>query len=776
MNPFDVAAVLILIAAATTFAASPAKIVMVAGTPSHAPAEHEFNASTFTARVIAGTLNQSGGSTLATWTSVKTSGATPVGACSNTVSCGLAFDPNPVTSGTVTVGGQTVTKRIIIPVGGVGIYESTNGGVTFTEIAATPMTTGNFWVTNGGFTADGVYYCVVVHATIFGIWRYASGTWTKINYAGAASGDFVSGSCLIIDPRSGTSNKAYLSFVNVNHGIGVGFTSTAANTGSPTWTGANGGQTAYLLAANYDIPWVKYIFGQAPAGNSPFSAAIAVAPNGVCWWGGNQSLFYLGTSQTVSTPIDVSAVVYPNTGAYTSYSWSVGRGQEATVAQDVLCPPGGTYPVLASQDLGTPQRGTFTTYPADQAVRYVEYTCESLEYAASDPSFMVARITDQTNALTDVSKYSASYGADTTWTALSGATPSALWQATITGGVSNGSGGSGNILNVTAVGGGGIIFPYAWLSTDTSGNGFLARIQPYGTSSTTGTGGTGTYIVDQAPFFKAPGSSLFAVVPVQGGHTVAVDHDKWMTAPAGLNNIGLGQWLTPAFTTNATGATTWALCSGLPRVGWVPRPWSFGPTCKPFAVGYGADAGVAWACAFNGTTATLYRSPAGSFGTFSSIASWTVGGDFTANYCLSVPGFPGELWVSGSWSGSGMGLWHITNANTGAATVTAITLPGSAPITTAFSIGAPASGGGYPTLYLLGGTGFQTTQFLYRGTTSGSGSSMTVSWALFGPTGTLQDLPASCQIAGIIGLRGDMNVYQRLYLVTNQTGFAYYNP
>ncbi len=35
-----------LVAAATAFAASPARIVMVAGTPSHAPGEHEFNAGT----------------------------------------------------------------------------------------------------------------------------------------------------------------------------------------------------------------------------------------------------------------------------------------------------------------------------------------------------------------------------------------------------------------------------------------------------------------------------------------------------------------------------------------------------------------------------------------------------------------------------------------------------------------------------------------------------------------------------------------------------------
>ena len=37
---------LIVVAAATAFAASPAKIVLIAGKPSHGPGQHEFNAGT----------------------------------------------------------------------------------------------------------------------------------------------------------------------------------------------------------------------------------------------------------------------------------------------------------------------------------------------------------------------------------------------------------------------------------------------------------------------------------------------------------------------------------------------------------------------------------------------------------------------------------------------------------------------------------------------------------------------------------------------------------
>jgi hypothetical protein len=710
-------------------------------------------------------LNQAGGSSLATWTSVKTSGATPVGAVSNGLSCGLAIDPS---LGTTTVGGQTVTKRIIIPVGGVGIYESTDGGVTFTEIAATPMGTGNFYVTNAGFTTAGVYYCVVVHASIGGVWRYASGTWTNIRPSGYSASDIIPGVSLIINP----SNNTYLS-VTGSQGIGAGFTSTNANTGTPpTWNGRTGGQNPSLMAGAYDIPYLNYIFGQG-SGAFTFGPAICVDPNGVCFWAGNQSVWWFGTSSVNSTP---SGLPDYNT-AINTFSWSMGRGQEATVAQDILCPPGGSFPVLAAQDLGTPMRGTFTAYPQDMAVRLLEYTCENLEYAASDPSFIVARATGQGGSSADVSCYSPSYGADGTWTAIAG-TPTALWQAAITATISNGSGASGFILNVSAITGGTTIFPYAQITQNSNGGGgYYGRVQPYGTSGTTGVGGTGTYILDTSTLLAS--GPLFSFVPIQGGQTVAVDHDHWLTCPAGLNTIGVGQYLIPAFTTNATSTATWALCSGLPAAGWISRPWTFGPTPKPFAVGYGTDQGTVWACNFQGTTATLYRST-NSGSSFSSIATWTVGGAFTAAYCLSVPGFPNELWVSGSWSGGiNTNLWHITNANTASATATAVNLPTLAPTPTALTLGAPSSGGGYPTIYLLGGSGFNTTQYLYQGSYPGSGT--TVTWSLFGTSGQLinginSDLPASCQVAGIQAIRGDWNVYKRLYVSSNASGFAFYTP
>ena len=702
-------------------------------------------------------LNQSGGSTLATWTAVTTNGATPIAPPTTGLACGIAIDSS---LGTATVGDQTVTKHIILPVGGVGIYESTDGGQTFTEIAVSAFGTSNFYVTNGGFTAAGVYYCVVVSSAVGGLWRYASEMWTNITPPSYSVATFTPGVCLIIDPRSVPTSESYLSVTGPN-GIGAGFTATDANFGTPTWRGRTGGEFPYLSAASYDIPYLNYFAGQQSPSAFAYGPATCVDANGVCFWGGNQSLWYFATSNTASTPSGT-----PNYGhSIYTYSWSMGRGQEATVSQDVLCPPGGTYPILAPQDVGAPMRGTFTTYPQDIAVHFKEYTCNNLEYAASDPSFVVARTTGQNSGpLIDASCYSINYGADGTWTQLNG-TPTSLWQASVTATISDGSGRRGFILNVSAIGSG-TVLPAALVYDQTGYTGtYYGKIQPYGKSGTTGTGGTGTYYLDTSSIVAL--TTLSIVVPVQGGQTVAVDHDKWVTVPSGLS-----QNYIPAFTTNATSTASWSLCSGLPTAYWTMRSWAFGPTSKPLAVGYGADLGTVWACLFSGTTATLYRS-INSGASFSSIAMWTVSVDAIGVYCLSVPGYPGELWITGSYTGgSNTNLWHVTNANTSSATVASVNIPSDAALPLALTLGAPSLDGGYPTLYLLGWARYGATQYLYQGTYS-RGS---MKWVLFGTTGTSRDLPASCQVCGIQSIRGDWNVYQRLYVSSRQSGFAFYSP
>ncbi len=797
------------------------------------------------------TLNKAGGSSLATWTSVKTSGSTPIPSVTNGLSSGIVIDAN---SGTTTIGGQTVTNRIIIPVGGRGIYESTDGGDTFTETAVATFGGSNFYVAQGFLTADGVYYCIVVNSTFGGIWRYASGTWTNITNGlpwGPTTFDHTTR--IIVDPRNNPTSKAYLSVYGPN-GMGQGFTATNANTAStPNWNGSTHSQFPYMFAnPSYDIGYINTIFGQREISAYLAGNFAIMDPNTGYWfWGGNQSFFYFATSSTDETAISTSPPNYAEGAAPTSFtattsglstsvtltlnsgptisagdvisgehippettivsqssgsaggtgvyvlstavnltaepvilnamnvmSWSMGRGMEATVAQDVVVPPGGNYPVLAVQDLGAPMRGTFTTYPTEMYAAFLEYTCENIEFAASDPSFVVARVTDQGAAFADVSGYSESYGADGTWVQAAGV-PTPLWQAQVTATISNGSGGAGTILNVTAVASG-TLFPFAYVTSAIQGGGtFYGRLQPYGTDGTTGTGGTGTYKIDGS--FLVASGTIHISTPVQAGQTVAVDADHWVTTPTGLGSITVGQWVVPAYTTNR--GATWQLCSGIPASGWMLRPWSFGVACKPFAVGYGVDLGTVWACAIGGTrgdgTARLYRST-DSGATFSQIASWTADMNCAGVFCLSMPDRPNELWVSGNFSGGTIpnaGIWHITNANTAAATVTAVNLPAGFDKSLLFTLGAPATPGGYPTLFVRAYLDVGANAKIYRGSYPGTGS--TVTWTQLGPTGLSIDLPAVCQLQaayGMTALAGDWSAYGRLYAATGGCGFAYYNP
>lgn len=691
------------------------------------------------------TLNKAGGSSPIVWTPVKTSGATPIGNVGvNTTSCGIVIDPS---LGTTTVGGQTVTKHVYLPAGGLDIYETFDGGDSFVSTgAATAFGSAAFWVGNAVCNVDGVYYATVLFfgaATSNSLWRYVpgvtagSGTWTNITPASYTGGNLSTASVLICDKRS-TSRKAYLSISGAN-GLGAGFTSTNANSGTPTWNGITGGEFPYLSATSYDVGYLNYIFGQQSSSAFVSAPGVDVDPNGLLWFCGNQGLWYSGTSNSDSAPnsnlIDYGSLP---SGIY-SYWWAMARGMEVTVALDSLCPPGGTYPILAQQDLGGVERGTFTTYPKQVFRTFNEYSGNSLEYAASDPSFVVACITGQVgnaNSTVDSPSYSASYGADGSWNAITSA------------------------------------------------------------------------------------GSLYPGQAMAGGQIVAVDHDNWVRAYQGNG----ASTFAPCYTSNATsGAATWTLCSGLPSKNLFNATWTFGNCYKPMAVGYGSDLNTVWVLVIDiaGTTAAIYRST-DKGANFSSIISWTITAAVVGPFLLSVPGYPNELWATAQFtggSGANYGLWHITNANTASASKTQITLPTLADLPIAISLGAPSSPGGYPMIYYVGtksGLGGAGPKYLYQGVWNGS----IVTWSLYGiaaysagttyskndvvtytdgkvyqslvnsnvgntpstspsqwvSVGSQNALPASCQLPGIMAIRGDWNVYGRLYVASRQSGYAYYNP
>ena len=657
-------------------------------------------------------------------------------------SCGIVFDAR---SGTVTIAGQLRTARVIVPVGGVGIFESLDGGETWTETAVAQMGRWTIAVFQGYLDFDGVYYCQVNYGSSKGyIWRYPgpAGTWVQLDaqVGGLPGAGWLNanGAILIVDPRDG--HQGYVSATGPN-GIGAGFTSLNANSTKPagiTWRGRTGGETPVVTAPSYDVLWLNH----GTQGLNAFlqGTAAIIDSNGVCWWSGAQGFWHFTS--------------IPNYGSSTTTtSVCVARGMEVTVAQDICCPPGAEFPIMAAQDVGI-MRGSFTTFPADYYMSRKRMDCEYLDWSASDPSFIVARVNVElasTVAAGALSAYSTNYGATGSWTPYA-TQADTMYQGVVNGDISDGSGGSGTLLNVTGVASGGVMPGQGIYSGQT----FLGTIREY----RTGTGRTGTYTID-TPHLTSSGS-LRLVFATQCGAVVAVDHDHHVCVPSGYNGA-----FVPVYTTNATSPScSWNFCMGLPQAHWTRRSYVYGPTARPLAVDR-VDVGTVYAVLLaDSGVATTYKST-DSGATFSPVSALTMDSvaAFTGVYLNSVPGHAGHLWLTAQYTGGrGTGLWTSTDHGR---TWNKITVPG---LVYAFCLGAAYTPEAYPTLYILIYATYGAPKKLYYSVDRGS------SWSLFGPSGTQQDLPKSCQIAGFQSINGDWNVFKRLYVCSGQSGFAYYNP
>lgn len=706
------------------------------------------------------TFDRTLGHTWPTFSAAGTDSTTLFPNCTTATGGGIAFDTS---MGTTTINGQVVTKRIILCVGGHGIYETTDGGVNWTEIAVSAFGSSAFHVVNGGFdgnfatNVNGVnnYFCSTPELSK--IWRYVGGGSSGWSNILGTSG--YNGALLIIDSRPGFF---YLTKYG-NQGSGVGHTTTNSTASPPTWGGATGGQTPVFKGASYDLPWVQYLFGQGSFTNGVFAA---IDQNGTCFWCGNQSIWYYDSIPNFAVSLH-------------TVSNSFGRGSEGTVSCDVLVPIGSNTPIMACQDLGAPMLGnSFVSYPTDMVRHSQETLASTLEFAASDSNFIISRMTGQVGSTLDVSSYSADAGK--TWT-LMPTVPTSLWQSTFNGSTSAG------VLTVTSFITGNIILPGTQMYQNNSSGAYLGAVQPYGTNGTTGTGGTGTYaLTTSSPNISG---TIYAGFLMQSGQAVAVDHNNFLMIPTGQNSNGLvggGQYSIPVHTTDA--GNTWAFCQqaaggNMPAARWSSSgSWQGGDRPKTMAVGYGTDLGTVWIVQYDvpSLTLTLWRST-DSGATFTSIGSQTCNTTSGSAFIHSMPGYPNELWMGCTVTGgTGNYLWHVTNANTASATFTAMTgtnLPSGRPLMLNFGIGA-GPGGGYPYIYgmfIPTGVG-GVPGYLYQGTWNGT----TISWSLYGPAGADQGAntqkPSSLGCVGAAHIIGDWNVPGRLFTSGNGTGFAYYNP
>ena len=658
----------------------------------------------------------------------------------------MYFDKNygGTGSGTTVVGGQTVTKRIIIPVAGSGVYESLDGGQTFTEVAQSTMGYGaNFNFFFSGMNYNGVFYLIAWSSTAsVGFWRYSGpgGTWTNLTaLAGWTIGNIVYFSIPVIDPRAG--HNGYVSLTGyAGGGFNTGVTSFNADSATPSWR--HTGQTGVKAAASYDAAWLSDTIGQGPGyANANFGI---IDPNGMVWWGGDQGFWY------IASPPD-----WGTAGSITSNSMV--RGSEVTIAEDVCAPPGRTYPVMAAQDVGVLQ-GTFTDYPADYFVARNRMDCQCLEYSASDPSFITGKLNTETNNM-PLSGYSINYGQTGTWTQYT-TQPDTLYLCTVVGGISNGSGGPGSMLDVTFVMNGTVqigrpvYVSGRWKGTVT---GFIGG----GTN-----GGAGQYSLSTSTNYVAPGSRIVLDLPTQSGQIVAVDLSHHVCVSMGLNSISV-----PCYTTNQ--GSSWAFCNGLPAINWFNRTYSNGPTAKPMAVGYGLDLGKVWAAGVIGAAnvATIYRSTDSGANWVATRNPISVGAASTSPFLCTVPGYPQELWLAIRWTGGAPPRVHLYHSKDGGDNWDSISIP--KPLTFAFCLGAALTPGGYPALYFIGYQGPDYVKYLYQGDYIGG---TTVNWSLYGPTGSQADLPPLQQVAGWQSIHGDWEVPGLVYAPTAGCGFAYYIP
>jgi hypothetical protein len=638
------------------------------------------------------------------FSAISTFGQTTVG----TGACGIVFDTS---SGTVSVSGQTRTKRVIIPVGGVNIFETNDGGQTWSSTgAATAFGTSSFSLLCGVINSGGVYYASVIN---IGVFRYSGfgGSWTNITPSGYT---VTNQTLLLVDP----SDPTYLSVMG-ELGIAYGSTSTNANTGTPTWTSTTPTNSNLIpTAPSYDAQYLRYIFGQ---GSGFFYATcVKIDTNGDTIFSGNQSIWKIS-----------GRLAY--TGSNTINAVSFARGMEATVAQEAYRPAGATYPLIGPQDIGLMLGGTYTSYPTDYQPRLVEYTCSSIEESPTDGNFVVARITGQGGAplaAPDGSGYSTDAGM--TWTQYS-TMPTSQWSANITGSI------SGSVLTVTAVSSGTLFVGQNIFDTG-SGNLNCGYISSLGT----GTGGTGTYNLTLA--VAVTSRSLTAQADNNSGQIIAADNSHHLIVPAGFSH---GTF--PVYTANT--GVSWSRCSGLPSGNWMFGPWFFqGTNSKPLAVGFGSDVGTVWAAALTApTTLTIYRST--NYGAlFSSVGSITVSINIQALQLLAVPGQPGVLYLCAR----NAGLWRSVNSGS---SWSSITPPDS-------FIGY-ASIGVNGTIWLTakGDATTATSYSLYYSTTNGS------SWILH----TIRaNLPIRQQLDGLGAVRADRTIDNQLYAACGATGFAYF--
>jgi hypothetical protein len=288
---------------------------------------------------------------------------------------GVVFDP--ATGGGI--GGNTNT--IFASSYGNGVYESTDGGASWSHLSGGPTN-----VEHATVSSTGVYYAVGNDNS--SLWSYANGSWTELVTPSSINGQWVA--AVAVNPL----NPSEIVFAN-----GGGDLSFSFDAGQ-TWSGFY--WTQHLNST--DIPWLATAGGSIAylsTSNLAFSPTVPnqlIASTGIGVW-------------TASSQPPSSGVVVWNDQSL---------GIEQLVANQIIVPPGGN-PVLASWDRGFFYIGDENTYPSAYGPVSGDFVAGwSLDYASSNPGFLVG-IADWYN--NEDSGYSTDGGQ--TWTPFASKIPGA---------------------------------------------------------------------------------------------------------------------------------------------------------------------------------------------------------------------------------------------------------------------------------------------------------------------------------------------------------------
>lgn len=268
---------------------------------------------------------------------------------------GMAFDAS---AGTTTLNGVTVSNRLVVPSYNQGVWQTTDGGQTFQQIADGSGGTSPTQIWTGQIGADGVYWCSD-HSKV---WKYQSGAWTELKRNGNSLGS-VYGTA----PDPSTPGRVLFvaqngksGFETLNNG-----TSLVAN---DQWFSGYPSPGQGQIAT--DIPWLQFsdtgFFTTADAMFDPSQTNRIYVAQGIGVWWAN----------------------WPTTFTAFNYT-SQSLGIEEIVANDILAPIG-TSKYFAGWDRGVFSLTDLSVYQSTYGTVNGNFQAGwSLDYASSDPSFVV---------------------------------------------------------------------------------------------------------------------------------------------------------------------------------------------------------------------------------------------------------------------------------------------------------------------------------------------------------------------------------------------------